>query len=161
MAKKKTDSNTIATNRKARFEYEVLEEIETGICLVGTEVKSLRAGKCNIAESYADAKTVDGHTDIYLLGATIPVYAHAARKMNHDPIRPRKLLLHARETKRLLGKVQTKGLTLVPLSIYFNSRGLVKLKLALVRGKKLHDKRQTQKDRDWQRDKERIMKESG
>lgn len=155
MAKKKKDlSNIAAQNRKARHNYEILEELEAGICLVGTEVKSLRAGKANIIDSYAEPKG----GEIYLVNAHIPEYGKAAHQFNHDPRRPRKLLLKAREIKKLTGKVQEKGLTLIALSIYFNRKGRAKVKLGLGKGKTRYDKRESEKKRDWQRKKAQIMK---
>ncbi len=153
--KKAPKSNIAAQNRKARHNYEILEEYEAGICLVGTEVKSLRAGHANIIDSYADPK---GEA-LYLINAYIPEYEQAGQ-FNHHTHRPRKLLLHKREIKRLMGKVQTKGLTLVALDIHFNEKGIAKVKLGLAKGKTKYDKRQTEKDRDWARDKSRILKEN-
>ena len=142
-----------AENRRARFDYHIEETFEAGIGLTGTEVKSLRAGEGSIAESYAEVR--DG--EAWLINANIPEFSHGNR-FNHEPKRPRKLLLHAREIEKLLGAVERKGMTLVPLSIYFNSRGRAKVELALAKGKQAHDKRQTIKERDWQRDKARIMR---
>jgi len=136
----------IAENRKAYFNYFILEEIEAGIILVGSEVKSIRAGKVNISDAHADEK----NGDIYLLNANINEYS-GANRFNHDPRRPRKLLLHKKEINKLIGKVQTKGLSLVPLSLYFNEKNKVKIKLALVKGKKLHDKRASIKEKDERR----------
>jgi SsrA-binding protein len=136
----------IAENRKAYFNYFILEEIEAGISLVGSEVKSIRAGKVNISDSHADEKG----GAIYLLNANINEY-HGANRFNHEPRRPRKLLLHKKEINKLIGKVQTKGLSLVPLSLYFNEKNKVKIKLALVKGKKLHDKRASIKEKDERR----------
>ena len=146
----------VADNRKARFNYEIGEVIEAGIVLTGSEVKSLRAGKATIAESYADARA----GEIWLINANIPEYLQAHR-FNHLPKRPRKLLLHEREIARLQGAVERKGMTLVPLSIYFNSRGKAKVELALARGKKLHDKRETEKRRSWERERGRLMRMKG
>lgn len=145
----------VAENRKARFNYSIEEKFEAGLALQGTEVKALRAGEGSIAESYAEVK--DGQ--VYLVNATIPEYSHGNRQ-NHEPKRPRKLLLHQREVEKLFGAVERKGMTLVPLSIYFNGKGRAKVELALAKGKQAHDKRQTMKDRDWKRDKARIMKEN-
>lgn len=136
----------IAENRKAYFNYFILEEIEAGIMLVGSEVKSIRAGKVNISDAHADEK--DGA--IYLLNANINEYP-GANRFNHEPRRPKKLLLHKKEINKLIGKVQTKGLSLVPLSLYFNEKNKVKVKLALVKGKKLHDKRASIKEKDERR----------
>lgn len=144
----------IAQNRRARFEYQIEEQIEAGIVLAGTEVKSLREGRANINEAYAG----EMGGELWLFNAHIPEYP-AANRFNHEPRRPRKLLLHRREMERLIGAVQRKGMTIVPLSLYFAPNGKVKVELALARGKKLHDKRETAKERDWQREKARIMRE--
>ncbi len=150
----KTTSGNIAQNRKARFEYSVEEEFEAGIVLTGTEVKSLRANKVQINDAYAGEK--DGA--IWLFNAYIAEYAGGNRN-NHETNRPRKLLLHKKQIRKLLGRLKVKGVTLVPLSLYFNSRGLAKIKLALAMGKKQYEKRDTIKQRDWQRDKARIMRQ--
>jgi SsrA-binding protein len=147
---------TVAENRRARFEYFIEETFEAGIALSGTEVKSLRFGEGSIAESYAEVR--DG--EAWLVNANIPEFSHGNR-FNHEPRRPRKLLLHKREVEKLLGAVERKGMTMIPLSIYFNSRGRAKVELALAKGKQTHDKRQAIKDRDWQRDKARLMRERG
>src|SRR5690606_34659057 len=147
---------TVAENRRARFEYFIEETFEAGIALSGTEVKSLRFGAGSIAESYAEVR--DG--EAWLVNANIPEFSHGNR-FNHEPRRPRKLLLHKREVEKLLGAVERKGMTMIPLSIYFNSRGRAKVELALAKGKQTHDKRQAIKDRDWQRDKARLMRERG
>jgi SsrA-binding protein len=149
-------TKTVAENRRARFEYFIEETFEAGIALTGTEVKSLRFGEGSIAESYAEVR--DG--EAWLVNANIPEFSHGNR-FNHVPKRPRKLLLHAREIEKLLGAVERKGMTMVPLSIYFNARGRAKVELALAKGKQAHDKRQTLKDRDWQRDKARLLRERG
>jgi SsrA-binding protein len=159
MAANKTSSKEVATgtvalNRKARFEYTIEEEFEAGIVLTGTEVKSLRAGRANIADAYASAKATEG---VWLLNAHISEYKHGNR-FNHEPTRPRKLLLHKKQITKLIGKLKVKGITLIPLSLYFNSRGLAKLKLGIAAGKKLYEKRDTIKKRDWDRDKARIMR---
>ncbi len=146
----------VADNRKARFNYEIGETFEAGIALTGTEVKSLRAGKATIAESYADSR--DG--EIWLVNANIPEYAPASR-FSHTPKRPRKLLMHKRQINKLLGAVEREGMTLIPLKLYFNPKGRAKIELALARGKKLHDKRETEKKRDWDRAKARLMRERG
>lgn len=151
-----TVKKVVAENRKARFSYFIEDTFETGILLSGSEVKSLRAGKANIAESYAS----DDGGEIYLINAYIPEYLQANR-LNHEVRRPRKLLLHKREASRLLGAIQRDGMTLVPLRIYFNDRGRAKLELALARGKKLHDKRETDKQRDWNREKGRLLRDRG
>lgn len=146
----------VAENRKARFNYHIEDVFEAGLALQGTEVKSLRFGEGSIAESYAEIK--DGQ--VWLVNANIPEFSHGNRH-NHEPKRPRKLLLHTREIEKLFGAVERKGMTLVPLSIYFNARGRAKVELALAKGKQAHDKRQTMKDRDWQRDKARLLREKG
>ena len=144
----------VAENRRARHEYFLEQFFEAGIALTGTEVKSLRFGEGTIAESYAEIK--DGQVN--LINANIPEFSHGNR-FNHEPKRPRKLLLHAREIEKFVGAVERKGMTLIPLSIYFNSRGRAKVELALARGKQTHDKRQSIKERDWKRDKARLMRE--
>ncbi|MEE4206537.1 MAG: SsrA-binding protein SmpB [Erythrobacter sp.] len=146
----------VAENRRARFDYHVDEVFEAGLALQGTEVKALRAGEASIAESYAEVK--DGQ--VWLVNSNIPEYSHGNRQ-NHEPRRPRKLLLHEREINRLFGAVERKGMTLVPLSVYFNATGRAKVELALAKGKQAHDKRQTIKERDWKRDKARLMREQG
>lgn len=143
----------IAQNRKARFEYSVEEEFEAGIVLTGTEVKSLRANKAQITDAYAGEK--DG--GIWLFNAYIAEYS-GGNRFNHETNRPRKLLLHKKQIRKLLGRLKVKGVTLVPMSLYFNSRGLAKIKLALAMGKKQYEKRDSIKQRDWQRDKARIMR---
>ena len=156
-AKKERDSRReIAVNRKARFHYEIGETFEAGIALTGTEVKSLRVGKATIAESYADARG----NEIWLVNANIPEYLQANR-YNHEPKRPRKLLLHRRQINKLIGAIEREGMTLVPLKLFFNPKGRAKLDLALARGKKLHDKRQSEKKRDWQREKGRLLRQKG
>ena len=143
----------VAENRRARFDYFVEDRIEAGIALTGTEVKALRQGEGSIAESYA---TVDGD-EIWLINSHIPEYSHGNR-LNHQPRRQRKLLLSKREIGKLQGAVTRQGLTLVPLSIYFNGRGKAKVELALARGKKAHDKRETIKERDWKREQQRLLR---
>jgi SsrA-binding protein len=154
--KKQPVGKVVAENRKARHSYEIHETFEAGIMLSGSEVKSLRAGKSNIAESYA----TDQNGEIYVINAYIPGYAEANR-LNHEERRPRKLLLHKRESAKLIGAVRRDGMTLVPLKVYFNDRGRAKMELALARGRKLHDKRQAEKTRDWDRQKARLMREKG
>ncbi|MBX3520501.1 MAG: SsrA-binding protein SmpB [Xanthobacteraceae bacterium] len=157
MAKKAEPKNKVAAdNRKARFNYAIGETFEAGIALTGTEVKSLRNGKATIAESYADAK--DG--EIWLVNSNIPEYLQANRN-NHAPKRPRKLLLHKRQINKLVGAVEKEGMTIVPLKIYFNPRGRAKVEIALAKGKKLHDKRDTEKKRDWARERGRLMRDKG
>ena len=149
-------TKVVAENRRARFDYFIDERMEAGIALTGTEVKALRKGEGSIAESYA---TVDGE-EVWLINSHIPEYSHGNR-LNHEPRRQRKLLLKGREIAKLHGAVTRQGLTLVPLSIYFNSRGKAKVELALARGKKVHDKRETIKDRDWKREQARLMRSRG
>ncbi|MFC3097531.1 SsrA-binding protein SmpB [Alteraurantiacibacter palmitatis] len=144
----------VAENRKARFNYTIEDVFEAGLALTGTEVKSLRGGEGTIAESYAEVR--DGQ--VWLINANIPEYSHGNR-LNHEPKRMRKLLLHEREIDKMLGAVERKGMTLVPLSVYFNSRGRAKVELALAKGKQTHDKRASIKERDWKRDKARLMRE--
>lgn len=147
---------TVAENRRARFDYSIDEVFEAGIALQGTEVKSLRFGEGSIAESYAEVK--DGQ--VFLINSNIPEFSHGNR-FNHEPKRPRKLLLHAREINKMHGAVNRKGMTLVPLSIFFNGRGRAKVELALAKGKKAPDKRATIKERDWKRQQGRLLKENG
>nr|HQA18766.1 SsrA-binding protein SmpB [Novosphingobium sp.] len=144
----------VAENRRARFDYHIEDTTEAGIALTGTEVKSLRFGEGSIAESYAEVR--DGQ--VWLVNSNVPEFRHGNR-FNHEPKRPRKLLLHAREIDRFTGAVERKGMTLVPLSIYFNSRGRAKVELALAKGKNVADKRATIKERDWKRDQQRIMRD--
>ena len=146
----------VAENRRARFEYYIEDVFEAGIALTGTEVKALRFGEGSIAESYAEVKG----GEVWLVNANVPEFSHGNR-FNHEPKRPRKLLLHEREIARLQGAVERKGMTLVPLSIYFNSRGRAKVELALARGKNAADKRDTVKERDWKREQARIMRDRG
>lgn len=157
MAKDGANRKVVAENRKARRNYEIGETFEAGLVLSGTEVKSLRSGKANIAESYAS----DESGEIYLINAHIPEYEQAANFMNHSPRRPRKLLLHRKEIHKLLIGIQREGMTIVPLRLYFNNRGIAKLEIALARGRKLHDKRQVERKRDWERQKARLMREKG
>ena len=154
--KSKRAIKVVADNRKARFNYEIGEVFEAGLVLTGSEVKSLRGGKATIAESYADARD----NEIWLINSTIPEYLQAAR-FNHLPKRPRKLLLHRRQIDKLLGAVEREGMTLVPLKLYFNEKGRAKIEIALARGKKLHDKRETEKKRDWEKERGRIMRDKG
>ncbi|MBP1860646.1 SsrA-binding protein SmpB [Rhizobium herbae] len=144
----------VAENRKARFNYEIIDTYEAGLVLTGTEVKSLREGKANIAESYA----TDEGGEMWLINSYLPEYLQANR-FNHEPRRRRKLLLSKREAGRLQSAINRDGMTLIPLKIYFNDQGRAKLELALGKGKKLHDKRETEKERDWNRQKSRIMKD--
>ncbi|MGA7712977.1 MAG: SsrA-binding protein SmpB [Rhizomicrobium sp.] len=157
MAKKKDDGRKIvADNRKARFAYAIESSLEAGIMLTGSEVKSLRTGRATISESYAHAK--DG--EIFLVNAHIPEYTQANR-FGHEPRRVRKLLVHKREVVKLSIAMQREGMTLIPLKLYFTPKGIAKLELGIAKGKKLHDKRETEKKRDWQRDKARLMRDKG
>lgn len=157
MAKAKGNkSNIVAENRKARFHYEIVDSLEAGMVLTGTEVKSLREGRATIAESYATEE--DG--EIWLINSFVPEYLQANR-FNHAPKRRRKLLVHKKQLNRLAGAVQRDGMTLVPLKIYFNESGMAKLELAVAKGKNAPDKRETIKERDWNRQKQRVMKDAG
>lgn len=156
MASNGTSRKVVAENRKARRNYEIEETFEAGIMLSGTEVKSLRTGKANIAESYAS----DEDGELFLINAYIPEYAEASR-FNHEPRRPRKLLLHRKEIHKLMVGIQREGMTIVPLRLYFNDRGIAKIEIGLARGRKLHDKREVERKRDWNRQKARLMREKG
>lgn len=157
MAKKKDpEQRVVADNRKARFSYAIDSTIEAGLMLMGSEVKALRTGKATIAEAYARAK--DG--EIYLINSYIPEYTMANR-FNHEPRRDRKLLVRKTEARRLAQAVQREGMTLVPLRVYFTPRGIAKIELGIAKGKKLHDKRETEKSRDWARDKARLLRSRG
>lgn len=147
---------TLAENRKARFNYEILDTLEAGLVLQGTEVKSLRANKANIAESYASFE----NGELWLINSYIPEYTEGNR-FNHEPRRLRKLLINKKEMKQLFVAISREGMTLVPLRLYFNARGRAKLELALARGKKTHDKRETEKKRDWGREKARLLRDRG
>jgi len=146
----------VAENRRARHEYFLEQFFEAGIALTGTEVKSLRFGEGSIAESYAEIKG----DQVNLINANIPEFSHGNR-FNHEPKRPRKLLLHVREIDKLRNGVSREGMTLIPLAIYFNARGRAKVELALAKGKKLHDKRDTAKERDWKREQARLLRDRG
>ncbi len=152
--KSPSSGNSVGYNRKARYNYAIDEEIEAGLVLKGTEVKSLRAGKVSFNDAYAAEK----EDAIWLFNMHIAEYS-GGNQFNHEPLRPRKLLLHKKQIDKLLGRLKVKGVTLVPLALYFNSRGVAKVKLGLARGKKEYEKRDTIKKRDWQRDKSRIMRE--
>ena len=156
-AKKDDDRKIVAENRRARYEFAIDDVIEAGIELRGTEVKSLRTGQANIAESYASAEG----GGLYLINAYIPVYGHAGQFFQHDTRRKRRLLLHKKEIVKLTNAVAREGMTMVPLKLYFNARGRAKLEIALAKGKKLHDKRETEKKRDWNREKARLMRQKG
>ncbi|HSR72224.1 MAG TPA: SsrA-binding protein SmpB [Kiloniellales bacterium] len=146
----------VAQNRRARHDYIIEETLEAGIALTGTEVKSLRGGRGSVKEAYAQ----DQDGELYLINAHIPPY-EAANRFNHEPRRPRKLLVHRRELRSLIGRIRREGYTLVPMSLYFNPRGIAKVELGLARGKKKIDKRETEKKRDWQRQKARLLRERG
>ena len=159
MAKKKKDNTNgklIADNRKARHNYEFVETLEAGLVLTGTEVKSLRNGKANIAESYASEEG----GEIWLINSYIPEYLEGNRN-NHEPRRKRKLLLNKREMVKLINAVSRDGMTIVPNRLYFNERGRAKLQIALAKGRKAHDKRQVSKERDWKREQGRLLREKG
>jgi SsrA-binding protein len=146
----------VAENRRARFDYDIDTKYEAGIVLTGTEVKSLRFGEGSIAESYAEVS----EGGIWLINSNIPEFSHGNR-YNHEPKRPRKLLLHEREVNKLHGAVARDGMTLVPLMVYFNAQGRAKVELALAKGRKAHDKREHIKEREWKRDAARIMRDRG
>jgi SsrA-binding protein len=156
MAAKDKPRRPAAENRRARFNYEIGQTFEAGIQLAGSEVKSLRQGRSNIADAYAGERG----GELFLYNAYIPEYLQANR-FQHETRRPRKLLLHKREIARLAAAVQREGMTIVPLKIYFNDKGRAKVEIALARGKKLHDKRETEKKRDWDREKSRLMRDKG
>lgn len=146
-------TKTVAINRKARFEYSIEEEFEGGLVLTGTEVKSMRKGHANIGDAYAQEK----EGELWLLNAVVTEY-EGGNRFNHEPRRPRKVLLHKKQLNKLLGKLKTKGVTIVPLSLYFNARGIVKVKLGLATGRKQYEKRAVIKDRDWKREQSRLLK---
>lgn len=148
-----SSGKTVAINRKARFEYFVEEEIEAGLVLTGTEVKSLRAGRTTIADAHAGER----QGELWLFNMTINEY-EGGNRFNHEPRRPRKLLLHKKQIKKLLGKLKVKGVTLVPLSLYFNARGIAKVKLGLATGKKQYEKRDVIKQRDWKKEQGRLLR---
>jgi SsrA-binding protein len=146
-----------AQNRKARHDYFIESTVEAGIVLVGTEVKSLRTGQASIAEAFA--REMDG--ELFLINAHIPEYRQAHRLLQHEVKRPRKLLLHRKEMGKLMGSIKREGVTIVPLAVYFNPRGIAKVQLGLAKGKRREDKREADKARDWQRDKARLMRNKG
>ena len=152
----KSPYRVIADNRGARYHYEITDTVEAGIALVGTEVKSLRANKATIGEAYAGPSG----DEIFLFNATIPEYLQANR-FNHEPRRPRRLLLHKRQINKFIGATQREGFTLVPLKLYFNEKGRAKIEIGLGRGKKLHDKRESEKKKDWDRERARLMRDKG
>lgn len=147
-------SQTVAENRRARFDYQLEDKQEAGLQLFGTEVKSLRHGQCSLNEAYVSPE----EGEIWLINAHIPEYQQAGHHLQHEPRRRRKLLLHKREISRLTGAVSREGYTIVPTRLYFNKNGIAKVEIALAKGKKSHDKRETEKKRDWNRDKQRIMR---
>jgi SsrA-binding protein len=155
-AKSDRKLRVVADNRKARFNYQIGEVFEAGIALTGTEVKSLRQGKAAIGESYADARG----GEIWLINANISEYLQGG-PFNHAPKRPRKLLLHQRQINKLAGAVEREGMTIVPLKLYFNEKGRAKIEIALARGKKLYDKRETEKKRSWERERGRLLRAKG
>ncbi len=164
MAKKKKSASglistneTVAKNRRATFDYSIEDKFDAGIVLTGTEVKSLRHGQCSLNEAYVGPK----NGEIWVFNMNIPEYQQASQKLQHEPQAPRKLLLHKREVAKLLGSVNREGYTIVPMRIYFNERGIAKLQIALGKGKKSHDKRETIKQRDWGREKQRLIREKG
>src|ERR1700760_3764442 len=158
MVKKKDDgTKVVADNRKARYAYAIDETLEAGIMLVGSEVKSLGSGKSTITESYAYANKSG---ELFLVNAYIPEYTQASR-FNHEPKRQRKLLVHKREAAKLAAAIQREGMTLIPLKLYFKPKGIAKVELGIAKGKKLHDKRDTEKKRDWARDKARLLRNRG
>jgi SsrA-binding protein len=156
MAKAPSASKTVALNRKARHNNSIEDTLEAGIQLAGTEVKSLREGGVQITDAHAG----EMRGELWLFNAHIPEY-HGGNKFNHEPRRPRKLLVHKRELSRLIGAVGREGMTLVPLALYFNPRGIAKIELGLAKGKKKWDKRETEKSRDWQREKGRLLRAKG
>lgn len=147
-------SRIVAQNRKARHNYHIEDTLECGMVLTGTEVKSLRSGRASIQESYATEK----EGELFLVNANIPVY-EGGNRFNHEPTRPRKLLMHKRELAKMLGMTTQKGYTLVPLHIHFNDRGIAKVAIGIAKGKQAHDKRNSIKDRDWKRDQARLLRE--
>jgi SsrA-binding protein len=155
-APKTNNYKVVADNRRARYNFEIGEVFEAGLMLTGTEVKALRTGKATIAESYASAEK----GELFLINANIPEYLQANR-FNHEPRRPRKLLMRAREIAKLKNGVEREGMTIVPLKVYFNDRGIAKIEVALAKGKKIHDKRETERIRDWNREKSRLLRDKG
>ncbi len=155
-AKKAPPGQIVAQNRKARHDYTIEDNLEAGIVLHGSEVKSLREGKASLVDAWAGER--DG--ELWMFNAYIPEYA-SARNFGHEERRPRKLLVHRREFDRLVGSIQREGITLIPLSIYFNGRGVAKVDLVIAAGKRKYDKRQSEKKRDWERQKARLIREHG
>lgn len=150
-----TKNVTIAHNRRAKYDYELLQEFDAGIALFGTEVKSLRLGQASINEAYVKEQ----NNEVFLLNANIQEYSQAGGYFQHEPARPRKLLLNRREINKLIGGVNKDGLTIIPLKLYFDMKGMAKITIALAKGKREYDKRQTIKQRDWNRQKERLLKD--
>lgn len=157
MATEDPPGKIAAQNRRARHDYLIQDTVDAGIVLLGTEVKSLRTGQASIAEAFA--REQDG--DLYLMNAHIPEYKQAHRLLQHEVKRPRKLLLHRKEMTKLMGSIKREGVTIVPLSVYFNPRGIAKVQLGLAKGKRKEDKREADKARDWQRDKARLLRNRG
>ena len=157
MSSAPSNRRVVAQNRRARFDYFIDETLEAGLMLTGTEVKSLRYGKASLNECYATVE--DG--ELYLINSYISEYSHTHKKLNHEPPRRRKLLVSRKQLNNLIGQTRQKGVTLVPISLYFNPRGIAKVELGLARGKKQHDKRETKKERDWNREKARIIRDKG
>lgn len=157
MAQEPEPRRLAAQNRRARFDYFIEETLEAGLMLTGTEVKSLRTGKASINEAYAGLSK----GELFLFNAHIPEYLLAGRWLQHEVRRPRKLLVHRRELGKLMGAIKQKGVTLVPMSVYFTDRGIAKVQIGVATGKKKVDKRETEKERSWQRDKARLMREKG
>ncbi|WEK39238.1 MAG: SsrA-binding protein SmpB [Candidatus Brevundimonas colombiensis] len=156
MASDKPKTKLLAENRRARFDYFLEDFVEAGIQLLGTEIKALRDGRANIAESYVSPEG----RDLVLINADIPPYKQANR-FNHEPRRPRRLLLHRKQIDRMIGAVQRDGQTIIPVRLYLNEAGKAKIEIAMAKGKKLHDKRQASADRDWARDKARLLRDKG
>ena len=156
MAKPPVPKKFAAENRKARFNFEILDTIEAGIVLTGTEIKALRTGKASIADSYASHE----NQGVWLINAYIPEYLQANR-FNHEPRRPRRLLLHAKQIDKMAQQTEREGMTIIPLDIHYNDKGRAKVTLGVARGKKLHDKRESEKARDWNREKGRLMRDRG
>jgi SsrA-binding protein len=156
MSEREKAKKAVAQNRRAFHDYFIDERLEAGLMLTGTEVKSLREGRATIAEAYAG----EMGGEMYLFNAYIPEF-HGGNRFNHETRRPRKLLLRRREVEKLSGAVRREGMTLIPLQLYFTPRGWAKVELGLARGKKAYDKRATLKERDWQREKQRIMRHDG
>ena len=156
MASEQPKTKVIAENRRARFDYFLEDFVEAGIQLLGTEIKALRDGRANIAESYVSPEG----RDLVLINADIPPYKQANR-FNHEPRRPRRLLLHSKQIDRMIGAVQRDGQTIIPVRLYLNEAGKAKIEIAMAKGKKLHDKREASAERDWQRDKARLLRDKG